>query len=288
MIIRERSFPHPVLSPFGDDVIPNTFGLRVTVQSDADAFYLAAGFDYTNGTLSELIRAGRATHSLHVECKRNFYRELFSSQVASATITIPARELAGRVEVSGFIRALESIPEYRIDGSHPDYGDTPFPIVAGDILAAAPTVTFDAYVDYDPLRRISSILTIRRSEDVTEGPMTLETDGDRLVAVLSQRDYDRYIHLKGDPQLGSLLANQVVVPAILEAVQDIRSTSEDEFELEMSKRWFRSIVKKLQDEGLDIRAGDTAVGVLVQQVLRFPLRRSLEGLISLIGSEELS
>jgi hypothetical protein len=286
MIIRDRSFPHPVLSPFTDDVVPNSFDFTVSVNHDGDNFYLDVRFDFENPTLDELVEAGKAAFSVHLECKRNFYREIFSFSKRTEKITIPAFELVGRVEVSAFVKAQDAIAAYQINGAHSDYGSATFQIRTGDILAVAQSKTFDAYVDYDPLRRISSILTIRRSDEKEEGPMEVDTSDNRIVVTLSQKDYDRYTDLKADPKLGPLLANQVVVPALLEGIHEIQGTNEDEFEVEMQKRWFRSVHKKLDEMGIKIRNNDVSAMEAVQAILKLPLRRSLEGLIQMNPLEE--
>ena len=278
MITRDRSFPHPVLAEFRDDVVPSQFGLATTVSPDPDNYYLEVQFVYSSPSLASLIKTGKAIHTVHLECKRNFYREVFSFEAVTERITIPASQLVGRVEVSGFIVAREAIEAYRIDGAHSDYGDATFQIQPGDILAMASTQVFDAYTDYDPLRRISSILTIRRSDDEDEGPMSLDTSGELIVATLSRKDYERYTDLKTDLRLVPLLANQVVLPAILEAVHQMKRLSEEEFEEEKDKRWFRSVVKKLDDDGIDIRDEAVSATIAVQRLLQLPLRRSLEGL----------
>jgi hypothetical protein len=286
MIIKDRSFPHPVLAPFRDDVQPNNFEFEVTVTSDADNYYVAARFAYDNATMQSLIATGRAIHAVHFECRRNFFREIFEFSEKAKSLTISTSQLVGRVEVSGFIKALGRIEQYRVEGAHPDYGERAFGIRNGDVLAVAPSQYFDAYVDYDPLRNIASILTIQRSPEIDEGEMTLDTSGNRIVANLAQRDYERYTDLKADPKLGSLLANQVVVPAILEAIHEIRDTPEDDFEIEMSKRWFRSIVKKFADSGINIRSDDQSPVEAAQKILQLPLRRSLESLIQMNPLEE--
>jgi hypothetical protein len=286
MIIQDRSFPHPVLAPFRDDVMPNDFSVALTVKPDADNYYIEAHFMYDNPTLLKLLEAGTAVHALHLECRRNFYRSIFTSSKRIQNLTVPASEIVGRVEVSGFIKAQAPITEYRIQGAHQDYGNTTFAVQPGDILAVAESQTFDAFTDYDPLRHISSILTVNRSEDSQEGQMKLDTTGDRIIATLSQRDFDRYIELKADPKLGPLLANQVVVPALLEAVHEISNTGDDEFEIELNKRWFRSIFKKLKDMGIEIRPPQTPPIEAVQTLLKLPLRRSLEGLILMNPMEE--
>lgn len=286
MIIRERSFPHPVLSSFSDDVVPSGFTLDVTVGSDADSFFVDVHFDYENASLAKLIEAGGAIHAVHVECKRNFYRELFPLKNRSGRLTISAGELVGRVEVSGFVCSVAKSPLYQIEGAHEDYADRTFDIQAGDVLAVASTVTFEAFVDYDPLKALSSILTISRAEDLAVESMKVDTTGDRIIATLSMPDYDRYADLKGDPALGPLLANQVVVPVLLEALHEIKGTPEDDLDLEMGRRWFRSVMKKLSDNGIDLRGSETSPLEALQFLLKLPLRRSLDGLTRITALDD--
>ena len=153
------------------------------------------------------------------------------------------------------------------------------------MLAFTKTVVFDAYVDYDPLTNISSILTIRRSEDTEEGPLQLDTTSDRLIVTLSQSDYDQYVELKGDPSIGPLLANQGVFPVLIESVHELKSTPEDEIEIEMAKRWYRSMAMKLETLGVKIRHVDTSALEAAQALLSLPLRRSLAGLFALTDVE---
>jgi hypothetical protein len=111
--------------------------------------------------------------------------------------------------------------------------------------------------------------------------MILETNDDRIVATLSRNDFEKYTDLKGDPVFVPLLANQVVVPALLEAVHEIRDAGEDDFEEGMTRRWYRSVYKKLKDSGVDLRAKDKSAFEALQVLLKLPLRRSLQGLIQL-------
>lgn len=288
MIIVDRSFPHPVLAAFKDDVMPNQFDFIVKVSHDGDNYYLDLSFKYLNKTLIDLIESGNVTHSVHVECRRNYYREIFSFQKFSERVSVRATDLVGRVEVSGFVKVQAPIRDYRIEGSHADYGASTFELKCGDVLAVASSFCFEAYVDYDPLRKISSILTIRRSIDDEEGPMQLDMGGDKIVATLSQRDYDRYTELKADPKMGALIANQVVVPALLEAVHEMKGVGDDELSVEMTKRWFRSVSKKLDDLGVKVRSPDVSAIHAVQTLLKLPLRRSLEGIILMNPLEENS
>lgn len=285
MIIQDRSFPHPVLAPFRDDVSPSAFTLALAVDSDADNYFLTTHIDYANPTLSSLIAEGRAQYCIHIECKRNFFRQTHTSAKPDARITLRTSDIVGRVEVNGFICAVDEIPQYRVLGSHADYGEASFDIGKGDVLAVAETVTFDAFVDYDPLARISSILTIRCSDTIVDGPVELDSNGDKIIATLSKSDYERYVDLKADPSVAPLLANQVVVPAIHEAIHEIKQTDSDELELEMNKRWFRAILKKLEELNIDVRHADSSAVAATQALLRLPLRRSLDGIVRITAEE---
>lgn len=287
MIVHEGSYPHPVLAPFRDDVSPNDFSLKLEISSDTQNWYLRVKFEYSNPTLKELIQNGKATHSVHVECRRNFYRQLFSFPQESKELVIKATELVGRVEVSGFVRACEAIDEYGIEGAHSDYGNSKFQIRVGDVLAVDRTQQFEAYVDYDPLKNIASILEIRRDEHREDGAMIVDTNGDVVVAKLSQGDYDKYTDLKADPTFVPLLVNQVVVPVLLEAIHEIRDVDDDEFQEGMAaRRWYRSLYKKLSDTGVDLRKQDKSALDALQTLLQLPLRRSLHSLMQIGTLEE--
>lgn len=279
MIAHDRSYPHPVLAPFRDDVLPNVFSLSLSVAYDAAYYFLNVAIEHQNPTLSSLVIEGRASYAAHVECRRNFYRHLHSSSSPNWRITIPSSDIAGRVEVTPLLLAMEPIEAYQIAGAHTDYGDTRFRLGKGDILAVGQTSTFEAYTDYDPLKRVSSILTIRRSETDPDGPMIVDTIGDKITATLSQIDYDQYTHLRGDPALVSLLSNQVVVPALLQALFEMAMDGDESVEEGMSRRWYRSVDAKLTQIGINLRQRTHTPLDAVQALLRGPLRRSLADLM---------
>jgi hypothetical protein len=287
MIVHEGSFPYPVLAPFRDDVSPNNFDFKLEISSDTENWYLKVRFEYSNPTLKELIESGKVIHSVHLECRRNYFRELLSFSEPTKVLVIKANELVGRVEVSGFIRAREPVDNYSIEGAHPDYGNAKFQIRVGDILAVDRTQQFEAYVDYDPLKNIASILQINEDADREDGPMLVDTNGDIIVATLSQNDYAKYTDLKGDPTVVPLLVNQVVVPVLLEAVHEVRDANREEFEEGMAaRRWYRSVYKKLLDSGIDLRKHEKSALDAVQTLLQLPLRRSLHSLMQIDSLEE--
>ena len=105
MIIRDRSYPHPVLAPFRDDVSPNIFNFSLIESHDADNYYLDVSFEYENATLAEIVAAGKAFHSVHVET---------AAKIARAARHAGARRF---VHVSGIgANAVSSSPYIRSRG----------------------------------------------------------------------------------------------------------------------------------------------------------------------------
>src|SRR4051812_34467305 len=126
MRIVDRSLPYPVLSPLRDDVSPNRFELTCSCRSDAKNYYLAYEFGHDIPTLNEQIASGAATYAVHIEGRDCFYRLLYSKCPSKDVIDIPADDVAGTIEVTGFIVAKKDLASYRLPEAHADYGKATF------------------------------------------------------------------------------------------------------------------------------------------------------------------
>jgi len=288
MRISNRSWPHPVLAPFRDDVLPNAFSFTLGLSSDRQNYYLKIAIELAHDDLRGMVSEGHAIACVHVECRRNFYRVMWPIVDLRKDLVIPATELRGSVEVFCCVLAARDVTSYRIQGQHPDYGQASFRIREGDFLAVTDMMHFDAFLDFDPLKKLSSILTIRESDNDDEGPMKVILGEPKIVAELSRADYRRYVDLKRDTTLLPLLASQVVVPALMEAVARIKSMApaSEGYEENMELRWFRSITAKIKERKINVWHEDTQAARVVQNLLDLPLQRSLTGLLLLAADDE--
>jgi hypothetical protein len=246
MRTKPKSYPHPVLSPLSDDVTPAIFDAALEVTSSPAAYVLHMQMVIENPTLLTLIASGDAHYSLHVECQNNFYRALFRSQKATQQIEIPADELAGTIEVSSFITASRDIHTYRIDGAHSDYSGRTFVVRAGDILAVARSVTFEAEKEQDALKKISSIMQIQPSGNVSDG--YFETDfesSDRITVFLSKSDHEKYGLLRETLGIRSVIIQTISLPVLIEAVAIVREQQTGESEA--LPRWQRLMRQRLSE-----------------------------------------
>src|SRR5262245_21743179 len=120
MQIEQRSYPHPVLSYFTDDIVDCSFHVEVkpSVTQNSYHFEIAAKTSYND--LIEKINSGQAMYSLHVECPSSRYRRLFNSFDAVFNVDIPSEFLDGRVQICAFILATADFDNYVSDNFHPD------------------------------------------------------------------------------------------------------------------------------------------------------------------------
>ncbi len=276
------SRPHPLLCPLSDDVTPNQFDLELRLECDRVNWYLDADIIHSNGSVTAFVENGDAVYGLHFECRSTFHRSLHTFNRKSERITIPAGQLRGKVEVCAFAVVAKNIHAYSVSGCHTDYGNRTFKVGRGEIIAASSSMEFDAFLDYDPIKRISSILNIERSENKSLDRCDISFDDSRkIVMTLPQADFDLYRDLRADPGLQGMIAASVVFPAILEALHFLRALDPDELEDEkLSKIWVRSILKKLAESGCDLRSDsdDSSCFAFAQVLLRCPLRRGLSDL----------
>ncbi|MDF1659895.1 MAG: hypothetical protein P1U58_19935 [Verrucomicrobiales bacterium] len=268
---------HPVLTPLSDDVAPNGFEADLRVESDRDRWFIEVDLQFENPALSGYLESGACALGLHLECRRTFYRGFHTLSDDASKVIIPGSELRGKVEASVIAVSTREIPQYRVSGQHPDYGDRSFVVGPGEILAAAAPMHFDALLDFDPIEKVSSILSIDRadSEEARAVEMDLFNPG-KVIVILPQADFDLYQQLRTDKSLEGLMVSNVLFPVILEVLHFIASLSDEALEeAKIANRWVRSIIRKLDELGLNLNAGENPCFRAAQEILKNPLRRGL-------------
>src|SRR5579875_258765 len=218
MQIKPRSYPYPVLSHFGDDVINSVFQPVVTVSGSKNSYSFNAIFKTNNSDLLQLVAKKAAKYAVHVECVQTRYRNIFTSGEEKFSFEIPSGLLDGRVEVCSFILAAKPLEKYKNANFHPDYAKLSFRIGKGDTLAVGHDREFTAEKKDDPLRKIPSIFSIVPNEDANAPGMDIDTSGAKVVVKLSKTNFDAYRALKADQSLHPLLSVSMIVPALVAVI----------------------------------------------------------------------
>jgi len=201
MKLSKRSFPFPVLGN-GDDVLDAALQSVLEISSDQDNYYIDVSINCSSKTINGLIAKKHASFSVHLECSNTVFRKSVSFYENKKRIAIPHFQLNDAVEVNVFVCAQKSIPDYRVDGAHEDYGDASFSIQEGDMLAIGGGLIFYAEPQNDSMKNIASIIQIQVSTKEGDRPMEIDLNGDKISVTLSKNDFESY---------NPLMANKVSV-----------------------------------------------------------------------------
>lgn len=290
MQIKPRSYPHPVLAHFTDDIINSVFQPVVTVKGQKNAYVFDAVFKTNNADLLELIAQTKATYAVHVECTQTRYRDIFRSANEKFSFEVPAGMLDGRVEVTSFILAAKALDKYRNESFHPDYAELTFRVSKGDTLAVGHDREFNAEKKTDPLRKVPSIFSIVPSDEKDATGMDIDSSGPKVRVTLSRPNFDAYSTLKSDQSLHAMLSTAVVVPALVTVIDEIRRAGSDgTIEGYKDRRWYLVVARRLREMGIDPETPDTFVDSslrIAHVMLGQPLAASLEGLKTILQDTE--
>jgi len=253
MQIRPRSYPHPVLSHFSDDVIDCEFQATVAVTGTKTAYVVDVTAKTSSEDIAKLIEGGKAKFAVHVECPLPRYRSLFAEAAERFRFEIPAAAIDGRVEVCSFILALDPLAKYANKRFHPDYKGLSFKVQKGDTLAVAADATFIADKKIDPLRKIPSIFVIVPNEDDAAPAMDIDTTGEKIRISLSKPNYESYTFLRQAQGLHSALNAMIIVPALVAVLEEVKRATKDADGLASleSRRWFNILARRLKAMGMD-------------------------------------
>ena len=290
MQIKPRSYPHPVLAHFTDDIVNSVFQPVVTVKGNKNAYLFDAVFKTNNAGLLDLIGQKKARYAVHVECKQTRYRNIFTAETEKFSFEVPAGMLDGRVEVTSFILASEPLDKYRNDCFHADYAKLTFSVRKGDTLAVGHDREFTAEKKTDPLRKVPSIFSIVPSDAPEATGMDIDTTGSKVRLTLSRANFDAYTSLKSDHSLHPMLSTAVIVPALVTVIDEIkRAAADGNIDSYADRRWFLVVARRLQDIGIDPENADTFVETslrIAHELVGQPLSASLEGLKTILQDTE--
>ena len=289
MEIKHRYYPHPVLTYYGSDFKSGTFvaGVELEIKDKEVEFSFYLSTDCS--TLIDLIKAGVASYCVHIECAGTFYREILQIDKDGRLVhTIPYSKIEGLVNVCSFIAAAEDIPNYQGPDFHDDYSGITFNINKGAVLAVAEQSSFRIEHAADELARVPSIFMILEHNDNEAKEMAVDLGEQRILLYLPKDDYYRYKSVMGDTMQQPIFHSAMILPALTYVLTELKKPGNDLYMFE-DKRWFRSLTKKLHDNGIDINNDDFIDDVSIltaQALLDYPITKTLDYMTTNEGEEE--
>jgi hypothetical protein len=278
MKLSHRSFPYPVVGN-GDDVVDTAFQAAITPENDRVNYYINVKVQCSSSTISKLVKKGDAVYVLHVECGNTLYRSATEFTEDEREFMIPGEYLNSTVEVNVVAQAKKDIAKYKVDNAHPDYGDQTFAVSAGDILAVSEGFTFDADINFDMLRSMSSIMQIRERDEPDDAPMEVDLSEEKITIYLCHVDFENYKLIRAHPVLSASLIATLVLPSLVDALTYLKGDHSDVEDT----RWCRCLKRRIEHAGLSLEIPPLT---LAQNLLELPIKRAFMSARTLLEAAE--
>lgn len=289
MQVKPRSYPHPVLAHFSNDIVGSVFQPVVTVKISKNTYVFEAVFKTNNADLLTLIAQKKARYAVHLECPQTRYRNIFTSSDEKFPFEIEASMLDGRAEIASFILAAHQLDTYGNALFHPDFAKLTFRVQKADTLAVGQDREFTAEKKRDPLRNVPSIFSIVPADADDATGMDVDASGPKVRVILSKSNFEAYASLKSDQKLHPMLSAAVIVPALVTVIDEIkRVAAESNTDSLADRRWFIVVARRLRDMGIDPEKADTFLESslrIAHELVGQPLGGSLEGLKTILQDD---
>lgn len=274
MKVNAKSFPHPVLG--NEDDLGGFFNIEFRYELSKEGAVLNPSFFLRNEAIEDLIKKGKASLLVEVECGATFFRRSFVMPEPVGLIPIPSGLLRGQVTVGFFVCADQDIKDYRPSEPHPDYKGAKFDIEAGDVLAVGGYCWFIAEKSFDPLRPpVSSFMSITEGT-IHDGPAEIDYESDKILIILSKTDWSNYLRIRRQKTAESIIHASIVFPVLVDAIYQMDN---GDF---ADKNWFARLDAIIEAKGLK----DKGPFEIAQKILDNPVARSFAGANSLFEIPE--
>lgn len=247
MSVVSRTFPYPVVSIGGTDYKDTVFENEVTCS-----FELVDGVSHpqltwrvsvSNPVLDGLFAAGQIKFVLDVLAKETLTRQSFEVQPSGSKL-FAAGDLYGTVQVTPYLIASSTIPDFRPTGLNLEYGDSTFEIGNGDVLGIGDTFIFEIVPDTTAL---PDEMVVKLSEDVDKDTYEIILT-DSTIIVFAGKDVKEYWdRVHENPEQKSYLYQSIYKDCVLVALKKIVDEDSD-------SQWAKSLKANLEARGLTISA----------------------------------
>lgn len=249
-ISESTTYPHPVLTPWSDDISGSPMSTIVGVQilDDGRRIVLTCDTTLNHPDILSILKTGKASFGVYIRCQETGFRELTELEFPHGVYEFPVGALLGRVHVRPMIWTRENIPGYLPQGAHTEY-DGPLDVAAGRFLALDYAHAFD--VAHPALPAIESIFEIKESQSVPEGEFNVDTDADRIAIHMAPQTFELVQKLRATNDAArAAIMNSLYAPTIMEILQQLKEAP-DSFD---SFRWINPFRARCASVGVDIEA----------------------------------
>ncbi len=271
---KNASLPYPVLSCFGDDILPNldTNNVRVDAIFDKKKYTFTIEVLLENEDILKYIEEGKAEFTCEVTCARTYLRRCYhcqqASHMASFNIELGRKEVIGDIWFNCYVTVKENILDYHNSQFNEDYEDALFDMEPGDILAIFPSMKYSAGLKYEILYSAGSFMVVQ--EDKNGSSVWFDASGDKILVFLPSAMFEQFQAFAGNRDFDELFHASIVFNALYKCL------SEYDPKVQSSCQWVKVIDYRIKTEDAlsDFNIEDKARSYeLAQALLADPYKR---------------
>lgn len=284
---RNASLPYPVLSSFGDDIIPSldANNVQVTPVHDRKKYSFHIDILLENEDILKYIEEGKAEYTCEVTCARTYLRRCYHSQEASPMVSfnieLARKEVIGDIWFKCFVTVKENILDYHNSQFNADYDDALFDLEPGDMLAMFPSMKYTANLKYDKLYSAGSFMVVQ--EDKNNSSVWFDATGDKILVYLPSAMFEQFQTFSSNQDFNELFHASIVFNALYKCI------SEYDPQTQSNCLWVSAIEYRINtEESLSgYKLEDKAQSYeLAQALLADPYKRMFKKLSEQLASSE--
>ena len=217
---RRASLPYPVLSSFGDDIIPSldSFSVKVNSTHDKRKYSFSIDLLLTNEDILKYIEEGKAEYTCEVTCARTYLRRCYHSVQPGFNIELGRKEVIGDIWFKCFVTIKEDILDYHNSEFNEDYEDALFDLEQGDMLAIFPPMKYVANLKYDKLYSAGSFMVVQ--EDKNGDSVWFDATGDKILVYLPTTMFEQFQTFSSNQDFNEFFHASIVFNALFKCLSE--------------------------------------------------------------------
>lgn len=282
MNFNSASFPHPILSVNNDDVKGKVaLDPDPSITSNVDDYSVIVNCEHDNAELAALVNSGQAEYFCEATCSNTLYREIVTGITNELKMEIPKKKVKGKVTFTCALVAKLPITNYQNSKSHSDYNGYSFDIEKGDVLAFFGEFNFNADINYEKLKAVSSFMEVVENKDEKAIYTNIDLNKSKIEVQLPSEDYKMFAadSISKEQKFAPVFHSSIVLNSLIIALYNFDSHKET--------LWAKVIDYRLkhekQFENISIDEKEN-IPEIAQRLLGNPFRRLISELQVIIES----
>lgn len=214
------SLPYPVLSSYGDDILPmlDRNSVFVNQTHDRKNYNFSIQVLLENEDILRYINEGKAEYTCEVTCAKTYLRRCWHSDYPAFNIPLNRKEVIGDVFFRCYVTVKEDIFDYHNSQFNEDYEDALFDLEPGDILVAFPPMSRPAHLKFEKLYSAGSFMVVQ--EDKNNSNVWFDASGDKILVWLPTTMFEQFQQFSSNSDFNELFHASIVFNALFKSIAE--------------------------------------------------------------------